>query len=121
MVVAQGGDPQAPRPLADASDLRATEQGSIATIETEQLGLAMIELGGGRRQMNDPIDHGVGLELLVRLGDTVKEGQLLGRLFAREAQREAVSELVLNAIHIEEQDVQPVPLILNHIGPTTGS
>ena len=63
--------------------------------------------------------HGVGLELLVRLGDTVKEGQLLGRLFAREGQRETVSKLVLNAIHIGQQDVQPGPLILNHIGPTT--
>ena len=121
MVLAQGGDPEAPRPLAAASDLRAAQPGNIVTIDTEQLGLAMIELGGGRRQMNDPIDHGVGLELLVRLGDTVEEGQLLARLFAREAQRETVTELVLNAIHIGEQDVQPGPLILNHIAPTAES
>ena len=117
MILAQGGDPQAPRPLATASDLQAAQQGNIVTIDTEQLGLAMIELGGGRRQMNDPIDHGVGLELLVRLGDKVEEGQLLGRLFAREAQRGTVTELVLKALHIGEQDVQPGPLILSHIGP----
>ncbi len=119
MILAQGGDPQAPRPLATASELRATQSGNIVAIATEEIGLAMIELGGGRRLMNAPIDHGVGLEILVSLGDSVEKGQLLGRLFARDANREAVTELILNAIQIGDQDIPPAPLILNHIAPPT--
>jgi len=121
MIRAQGGDLEAPRPLATARELRATQTGKLVRISTDQLGLAMIELGGGRRLMNTPIDHGVGLELLVSIGDPIEKGQLLGRLFARDVNRETVTKQILDAIEIADQDVQPASLILNRIGlPTEG-
>ena len=115
MVVAQGGNPDAERPLAPASELVSTGAGNVVHIDTEQLGQAIIELGGGRRKMGDPIDLGVGLEMQVRLGDTVQEGQELARLFARDTDREAVGELVLEAIQIEQQACTPGDLIVTHI------
>jgi len=121
MVLAQGGDPNAQRPLAAVSEVRAACPGNISSIDTEQLGVAIIELGGGRHQMNDPVDHGVGLELLVRLGDAVEDGQLLARLFAREAQRDAATQLVLNAICIGEQEATCGDLIISHISPSSES
>ena len=47
MVVAQGGDPHAPRRRGAESIVAATRSGSVAAIDGEQLGLAVIELGGG--------------------------------------------------------------------------
>ena len=52
------------------------------SIDTEQLGLAIIELGGGRKVMTDKIDHAVGLEMLVRIGDRVEAGQPVVGVFA---------------------------------------
>ena len=39
--------------------------GSVSKIATRELGLAVIELGGGRRRAEDKIDHAVGLDQLL--------------------------------------------------------
>lgn len=47
----------------------APEEGGIVTaIDTRALGLAVIDLGGGRRKVEDRIDHSVGLTRLAGLG-----------------------------------------------------
>lgn len=81
MVAAQGGDLEAARPLAAATVVAAPRGGHLAAVDTELLGLAVIELGGGRKRQGDRIDHSVGLELAVRLGEGVDRGQPLLRLY----------------------------------------
>ena len=115
MVAAQGGNLDAERPLAPASELVSPGAGYVANIDAEQLGRAIIELGGGRRQMGDPIDLGVGLEIEVRLGDCVQEGQMLARLFARESEREFVGKLILESIQLDQQASVAPDLIIQHI------
>ena len=43
----------------------ADEEGAVSSIATRDLGLAVIELGGGRRRADDKIDHSVGLDQLL--------------------------------------------------------
>ena len=43
----------------------ADDDGVVSSIATRQLGLAVIELGGGRRVASDKIDHAVGLDHLL--------------------------------------------------------
>jgi thymidine phosphorylase len=43
----------------------ADDEGAVCKIETRQLGLAVIELGGGRLRAEDKIDHAVGLSNLL--------------------------------------------------------
>jgi thymidine phosphorylase len=43
----------------------ADDEGAVCKIETRQLGLAVIELGGGRLRADDKIDHAVGLSNLL--------------------------------------------------------
>jgi thymidine phosphorylase len=43
----------------------ADEEGQTAKIKTRDLGIAVIELGGGRRTASDIIDHRVGLSNLL--------------------------------------------------------
>ena len=83
MVEAQGGNPVATLAVAPASELTADRAGVVSAFDTEVLGLAIISLGGGRRRMGDPIDHSVGLEMLVRLGDVVRRGAPLVRIFSK--------------------------------------
>ncbi len=105
MITAQGGDPEAVLPVARATDLASDQDGIIAEIDTEALGLAIISLGGGRRKMGDPIDHSVGLEMLVRIGDRVTQGTPLVRIFSKSP--EQVTSVIRNAIQIRETGHAP--------------
>ncbi len=51
MVAAQGGDLDAPRPRAPAWTLTATKAGYVTSMDAQRLGLAIVEMGGGRKQL----------------------------------------------------------------------
>jgi len=44
--------------------------GYISAIDTRELGMSVVELGGGRKQANDTIDDSVGLTELIQLGQS---------------------------------------------------
>jgi hypothetical protein len=52
-------------------------------IDTRQVGLAVVVLGGGRTRPTDPVDHAVGLTDLVAVGTPVAVGEPLARVHAR--------------------------------------
>jgi pyrimidine-nucleoside phosphorylase len=115
MVAAQGGDLDGPRPVAAAQEILAPRPGFVSAIETEQLGRAIIELGGGRKQLGDKLDLSVGLEMLVRLGDQVDTGQPLVRVFARPDAARRVRGDLLAAISIGDNRLDPPPLVVERI------
>ncbi len=72
MISALGGPKDfmesAQRHLRNASIIRpvySDDEGLVSSIATRDLGLAVIELGGGRRRGDDKIDHAVGLDQLL--------------------------------------------------------
>jgi pyrimidine-nucleoside phosphorylase len=89
MIEAQGGDPSVvddPRRLPRAPvevPVLASAEGYVTDLEPRRLGLAVVELGGGRRRAEDAVDHGVGIELLKVLGDPVGAGDTLAVILAR--------------------------------------
>ncbi len=52
----------------------AQNAGYLAAVDTRELGLAVVELGGGRRLATDTIDHRVGPERLPAAGNAGREG-----------------------------------------------
>jgi thymidine phosphorylase len=46
----------------------ADDKGTVSSLKTRELGLAVIELGGGRRVASDTINHAVGLENILGKG-----------------------------------------------------
>ena len=112
LVQGQGGNPDAMLPIAPSSELTAERAGVISAINTETLGLAIISLGGGRRKMGDPIDHSVGLEMLVRLGDAVSIGTPLVRIFSKHP--DIATTTIYQAITISDDGHAP-PLIVEHL------
>ncbi len=115
MVSEQGGEIDAHRPLAPATEVTASRAGYVAQIHTERLGQAVIELGGGRKIMTDAVDHSVGLEMLVRLGDRVDVGQPLVRIFHRDATPTPARMLVESSIMIADQPPPQTPLIAERL------
>lgn len=58
------------------------DAGFVSAIRTRELGLAVIELGGGRRVASDVIDHRVGLSQLPGNGARVERGMPLAVIHA---------------------------------------
>ncbi|QDS98677.1 thymidine phosphorylase [Adhaeretor mobilis] len=112
MVTIQGGDLEAPRVVAPPNDLVGKTAGYVSQINSEQLGQAIISLGGGRKKQGEALDHSTGLEMLVRLGEQVKADQPLVRVFAKGSAVDDVRMAVLDAIEISEEPVKRNPLIV---------
>ncbi len=117
MVRVQGGDLEAPRSIAAATDIVAAADGYITRMDCEALGQAIVIMGGGRWQVTDRVDFSVGLEMLVRIGDRVTTGQPLVRVFASPTQFEKIQSNIQNAIVIGPEPVPAPPLILERIAP----
>jgi pyrimidine-nucleoside phosphorylase len=115
MVAAQGGNLNRLPPLDERHEITADRAGYVAAIDAEQLGHAIIDLGGGRKVMSDKVDHSVGLEMLVRVGDSVENSQPLVRVFASRDKSNHVREAVESAISLSEEPIAPLPLIADRM------
>ena len=107
--------PRAPiiRPVMPA------EEGTVATIDTRALGIAVIELGGGRRVASDKIDPAVGLTDLAGRSARVGRDQPLAVIHARdEASFEHAAQTVRQAYRLGEAPAVSSP-VLTRIGPET--
>lgn len=86
IVEAQGGNPEAldNRALLPTAKHRkefvAQKDGYIYDVISDQVGIASMLLGGGRRRAEDSIDHSVGIEIYKRIGDVVKAGEPIALL-----------------------------------------
>lgn len=47
----------------------ADTEGFVSEMDTRALGMAVVAMGGGRRQASDTIDYSVGFTDMARLGD----------------------------------------------------
>jgi pyrimidine-nucleoside phosphorylase len=89
IIEAQGGDPKVlddPALLPQAAEVevfRAPRDGVVAQIEPRRIGRAILELGGGRRTIEDEIDPSVGFVIPAKPGDRVRAGEPLASVFAR--------------------------------------
>lgn len=78
--------------------------GYVSAIDTRAVGIAVVELGGGRARAQDPIDHAVGLTALAGIGDAVGPDRPIAIIHARsEASRERAAARLRQAYHITEQ------------------
>ncbi len=115
MVAAQGGSLDVPLAVAPATEFAAERSGWLVRIETEKLGWAVIDMGGGRRRLSDPIDHSVGLQMLVRLGDPVQSGQPLVRVFAKPEAAARARKYLTTAFEIGDKPIPSPDLIVERI------
>jgi thymidine phosphorylase len=77
----------------------APRSGVVERIETRAIGLAVIDLGGGRTRPQDSIDPSVGFTGLVRPGDRVEKGDPIGMVHAADEASAARAESALRSAY----------------------
>jgi thymidine phosphorylase len=121
MVVELGGPadllerPDAHLPRAPVTvEAQAERDGVVAAVDVRAVGLAIIDLGGGRRREDDAIDHAVGLTDVAEPGERVGPGgRPVALIHARDqdsAQRAA--QAVSAAFRVGDRILDPNPAIL---------
>ncbi len=104
------------RAAPEVGDVLANDTGFVTAIDTRALGLAVVELGGGRRRASDAIDHSVGLDNLAGLGLAVEPGTPLARIHAADAAGlEAATARVRAAYSLGPEAPDDNPLIVERI------
>ncbi|MBO3758589.1 thymidine phosphorylase [Ciceribacter sp. L1K22] len=90
--------------------------GYLSSCATRSLGMAVVDLGGGRRRPTDPIDHRVGLSQLLPLGTKVEKGDLIAVVHAADqASGERAAQVVAAAYALAETPPISAPAILKRI------
>ncbi len=78
MIAAQGGDPDAPLPVAaHTRTVAAPASGVLAELDAMGVGVAAWRLGAGRERQGEPVQAGAGVTWHAGVGDTVTEGEPL--------------------------------------------
>lgn len=118
MVQAQGGDSVA---LDDFSkfaqpkvcyDVLAPEDGFLYAMNTEQCGIASVELGAGREKKEDSIDYSAGIVLRKKVGDHVEKGEPIAAFYSSdESKCRTAEKTFVDAVQICEEPPAAVPLI----------
>ncbi|UUP17750.1 thymidine phosphorylase [Nitratireductor thuwali] len=77
----------------------ADRAGFVSMVDARALGVAVIELGGGRRKPEDLVDHAVGLTGLVPVGAEVEAGRELAIVHARSSSHAALADRAVKAAY----------------------
>ena len=120
-LTAQGGDGSVvddPAKLPQANytfELPAKEDGYVAEIVADAVGLAAMLLGAGRATKESVIDLAVGLVLRKKIGDKVKKGESLVTIHSNFANVDDVIEKLYENIKLSENAVKAPKLIYEQI------
>ncbi|KXO88185.1 pyrimidine-nucleoside phosphorylase [Tsukamurella pulmonis] len=78
MIAAQGGDPEAPLPVAQHTrTVAAPASGVLTELDAMGVGIAAWRLGAGRERQGEPVQAGAGVTWHASVGDTVTAGEPL--------------------------------------------
>ncbi len=104
-------------PVARA--ILAPRGGWLSSCKARDIGMAVIELGGGRRLPTDAIDHRVGFDRILPLGTRIQKGDALAMVHAGdEASAARAEHAFLDYYTLSEEEPTPRPVIVRRIDRT---
>ena len=117
MIRAQDGDPDAPLPVArETHTVTASRSGVVTRMDAYDFGIAAWRLGAGRARAEDAVVHAAGIDLLVKPGDAVAEGQALFTLSADDGARfDRALDALDGAYEIGDTAPETAPLVRERI------
>lgn len=117
-VEAQGGDniyvyePDRLPVAGIVKEVKAEQDGWITHIDCDEVGICSLILGGGRETKESKIDLSVGLVLAKKVGETVKAGDTLVKIYGNdEGKIREAAEKYQKACHIGDTPAEISPFI----------
>lgn len=117
-VEAQGGDGRVVEdqnllPLAPGIfEIRAQTDGGVLELDAHRVGQAALWLGGGREAKGKPIDHSVGVYLEKKIGDSVRTGEVLARIYHRNGYGLDEAASAIQTAYVLGDSASTPPLVL---------
>ncbi|MCP4985971.1 MAG: thymidine phosphorylase [Colwellia sp.] len=94
------------------AEVRATQHGYIAQMDTRAVGMSVVGLGGGRTAPTQKVDHTVGFDRILPLGVQVNRGEVIARVHAiNEDSANKAIEQFNNALSYSEESPELPPVI----------
>jgi thymidine phosphorylase len=119
MVAAQGGDNDAPLPVAKESlEITAQQDGKLLTLDAMKVGVAAWRLGAGRSKQGEVVQAGAGIEIHAKPGDLVKAGQPVLTLHTDESARfERAKDALIDSFSIggNDEKINRLPLVVERV------
>ena len=109
MIRAQGGDPDAPLPVARESEVvYAPADGVLVQLDALSVGVAAWRLGAGRARKEDAVQAGAGVRMHAKPGATVRAGEPLMTLLTDNPERfDRAKEALRDAVVIAPEGSRP--------------
>ncbi len=99
-----------------ALELKASGAGWLAGVNSRDVGLALADMGGARRKVDDPLDLTCGIDFLPQVGDKISKGQVLARIFCADtAAAQVASERIFSALEFSDIEVAANSIILDRM------
>jgi pyrimidine-nucleoside phosphorylase len=122
LIEAQGGDARVvddPEQLPQSrliEPVPAPRSGYLAKVDAIEVGLSVVELGGGREKKGDPVDHSVGVVVHYKVGDLVQKDTPLFTIHANDEEKLAAArERVLAAHTFSDLPIQRLPIFYKRV------
>jgi thymidine phosphorylase len=119
MIKAQGGDNDAPLPVAkEKLEIKASASGKLLTLDAMKVGVSAWRLGAGRQKQGESLQLGAGIEIHAKPGDIVKEGEKILTLHTDESDRfDRAKEALIGVFSIGGKDdqINRLPLVIERI------
>ena len=122
----QGGDPSVcddPGKLLDSGllkhEIKAPNAGHVGAIDTLAIGNALAAICGGRTKADDKVDHAIGFECVVRLGEKIASGDVIGILTCRdEDQARSAGDKIGAAYDVQDEPASKQPPLIHAVIPS---
>ncbi len=122
MISAQHGDPKVVTdrslfPQASVtSPVAPVRTGYVTEIDSHEIGLCAVQMGAGRTRAEQAVDPAVGIDIVKKPGARIDSGDYVAVLHTRtQAQADAIYDRVQNAFKIGDEQIQPLPLVIDRI------
>lgn len=76
--------------------IKSSEEGYLNITDTKRIGMAIIELGAGRKKIEDTIDSQAGIRFFKKHGDMVKKNEPIFEVFSSDKDKIKVAHKMIN-------------------------
>lgn len=99
-----------------ALDVFSDQPGYVSAVDAYEIGIGIVEMGGGRARPSDIIDHAVGLINVIQIGEKTDRNHPLATIMAATTEKaEKMAQTLKNAIRISAQAPPHTPLIRDRL------